>query len=72
MGATSSSQTVSTRLRRIAEQVVQYPEMVFTTLAHHVDVEFLREAFKVSSQGILERTRRGGGSWAIRRVDFYK
>jgi len=36
---------VSTKLQRIAEQAKEYPEMVFTTLAHHMDVEFLREAF---------------------------
>jgi hypothetical protein len=48
MGETSSSQTVSTRLRRIAEQAIRYPEMVFTTLAHHIDVEFLREAYRLT------------------------
>jgi group II intron reverse transcriptase/maturase len=48
MGETSSSQTVSTRLRRIAEQAIRYPEMVFTTLAHHIDVDFLREAYRLT------------------------
>jgi len=46
MGDTSRSQTISTKLQRIAEQAVQYPETVFTTLAHHIDVEFLREAYR--------------------------
>lgn len=46
MGETSGSQTVSMKLQRIAEQAVQYPTMVFTTLMHLVDVEFLREAFR--------------------------
>ena len=41
---------MSTKLQRIAQQAIQYPEMVFTTLAHHIDVEFLREAY--------ERTRK--------------
>src|SRR5437870_8505358 len=50
MGDTPRSQTVSTKLQRIAQQAIQYPEMVFTTLAHHIDVEFLREAY--------ERTRK--------------
>jgi RNA-directed DNA polymerase len=36
---------VSTTLSRIAEQSARDPELVFTTLAHHMDVEFLREAF---------------------------
>ena len=48
MGETSSSQTVSTRLRKIAEQAIRYPEMVFTTLAHHIDVDFLREAYRLT------------------------
>ena len=37
-----SSPTVSTKLARIAEQSARNPEMVFTTLAHHLDVDFLR------------------------------
>lgn len=40
-----SSQTVSTTLARIAEQSASNPELVFTNLAHHMDVEFLLEAF---------------------------
>lgn len=39
------SQTVSIKLQQIAEQVERYPEMVFTTLIHKIDVDFLREAF---------------------------
>jgi len=39
------SETVSTKLDRIAEQAVRNPEMQFTTLAHLIDEEFLREAF---------------------------
>ena len=45
MGDTSRSQTVSTKLQRIAKQAADYPETVFTTLAHHMDVDLLREAF---------------------------
>lgn len=52
MGETSSSQTISTRMQRIAELAKQAPEMAFTTLAHHIDVEWLREAYR--------RTRKGG------------
>jgi group II intron reverse transcriptase/maturase len=48
MGETSSLPTVSTRLRKIAEQAIRYPEMVFTTLAHHIDVDFLREAYRLT------------------------
>jgi RNA-directed DNA polymerase len=46
MGDTSRSPTISTQLQRIAEQAKQYPEMVFTTLAHLMDVDFLREAYQ--------------------------
>ncbi len=48
MGDTLRSQTVSTRLQRIAQQAVQYPQMVLTTLAHHMDVEWLREAYRLT------------------------
>ncbi len=51
-----SSQPVSTRLQRIAEQAKARPEMVFTTLVHLIDVELLREAYrrtrKDSSPGV--------------------
>jgi len=56
MGDTSRSPTISTQLQRIAEQARRYPEMVFTTLAHLIDVDFLREAYhrtrKDSAPGI--------------------
>ena len=45
MGETSSSPTISTKLQQIAKQAQDYPEMVFTTLVHQIDVDFLREAF---------------------------
>ena len=46
MGDPSSSLTITTQLQRIAEQAKKYPEMVFTTLAHLMDVDFLREAYQ--------------------------
>jgi RNA-directed DNA polymerase len=56
MGDTSRSPTISTQLQWIAEQAKSYPEMVFTTLAHLMDVDFLREAYhrtrKDSAPGI--------------------
>ena len=45
MGDTLRSLTISTKLHQIAQQAKEYPEMVFTTLAHLIDVEFLEEAF---------------------------
>ena len=46
MGDTSRSQTISTQIQEIAEQAIEYPEMVFTTLAYRMDVEWLREAYR--------------------------
>lgn len=41
---TQSAPTVSTKLARIAEQTKREPALVFTSLAHHMDEEFLSEA----------------------------
>ena len=49
---TSSPETVSTKLQRIAELARQAPEMVLTTLSHHIDIDMLREAYR--------RTRKDG------------
>ena len=54
MGETSSSQTVSTKLDRIANLSKQAPGMVLTTLAHHIDTEWLHEAYR--------RTRKDGAT----------
>ena len=51
MGETSSSQTVCTKLERIAKLAKQVPAPL-TTLAHHIDIEWLREAHR--------RTRKDG------------
>ena len=55
-----SLQTVSTKLARIAKQSEQNPAMVFTTLAHLMDEDFLTEAFhqlrKDAAAGIDEVT----------------
>lgn len=51
---TLSSGTVSTKLQKIAELSKQSPGMAITTLAHHIDVEFLEEAFR--------RTRKDGAT----------
>jgi len=40
------SPTVSMKLRRIAQQAVDYPEGGFRTLADLIDVDFLREAYR--------------------------
>lgn len=52
MGETPCSPTVSTKLVRIATMAREHPTLVFTTLAHHIDIEWLREAYR--------RTRKDG------------
>ncbi len=41
-----SSHTVSMKLQRLAKQAKKYPNRVFTSLAHLMDVDFLEEAFR--------------------------
>ena len=45
MGDTLRSETISTKLLKIAKQAQEHPETVFSTLMHHIDVDFLREAY---------------------------
>lgn len=45
---TSRPASVSTKLERVAELARQTPKMVFTTLAHHIDIDFLREAHRLT------------------------
>jgi group II intron reverse transcriptase/maturase len=54
MKETSGSTTISTKLERIAKQAKDAPEMAFTTLAHHIDIDWLREAYR--------RTRKTGAT----------
>ncbi|MHC4481123.1 MAG: group II intron reverse transcriptase/maturase [Planctomycetota bacterium] len=39
-------QTVSTKLLRIAQLAKQSPQMSFTSLSHHIDLEWLKEAYR--------------------------
>jgi group II intron reverse transcriptase/maturase len=48
MRETPSSVSVSTKLQRIAELARRAPGIAFTTLAHHIDVEFLKEAYRAT------------------------
>ncbi len=52
MPGTLSPTSVSTKLQRIAELARRSPSTALTTLAHHIDVDFLREAYR--------RTRKDG------------
>ena len=52
MTETSDSEIMSTQQRRIAQLAKQMPEKALTSLAHHIDLEWLREAYR--------RTRKDG------------
>ncbi|MDI1450799.1 group II intron reverse transcriptase/maturase [Polyangium sp. 6x1] len=54
MTETPSSTSISTKLERIAQQAREAPNMAFQTLAHHIDVDWLREAYR--------RTRKSGAT----------
>ncbi len=45
MRDTQRSAIISTQLQQIAEQAIEHPDRVFTTLIHRMDVDFLREAY---------------------------
>lgn len=52
MVETKGSDPISTRLERIAALARQFPDSPLTTLSHHIDIEWLREAHR--------RTRKDG------------
>jgi group II intron reverse transcriptase/maturase len=54
MTETQSSQDVSTKLERIAKLAKDKPGVSLLTLAHHIDVDWLREAYR--------RTRKDGAA----------
>jgi len=39
---------ISTRLERIAKLANEAPQMAFRTLAHHIDIDWLREAYRLT------------------------
>jgi group II intron reverse transcriptase/maturase len=54
MPGAQKPENISTKQQRIATLARQAPQMAFTSLAHHIDIEWLREAYN--------RTRRDGAS----------
>jgi RNA-directed DNA polymerase len=54
MAETSGSITVSTKLEQIAKLARAMPQAALTTLAHHIDIDWLREAHR--------RTRKDGAT----------
>ncbi|MCP4965980.1 MAG: transcription elongation factor GreAB, partial [bacterium] len=39
---------ISTKLQRIAKMAREHPTRAFTNLAHYIDLDFLREAFRLT------------------------
>ena len=54
MTRTSGREAISTQQEKIAELARQEPKLVLTTLAHHIDVVWLHEAYR--------RTRKTGAA----------
>jgi len=48
MTVTSNTNNVSTKLERIAKLARQMPQAGLTPLAHHIDVDWLREAYRLT------------------------
>lgn len=48
MSGTSSPTNVSTKQLRIAELARQAPAMCMTSLSHHIDIEWMKEAFRLT------------------------
>lgn len=48
MTETSGSEGISTKQQRIAMLAQQSPGMALTNLAHHIDIEWLKEAFRLT------------------------
>ena len=51
MSETLGSTSISTKLERIAMLARTTPGMPLTTLAHHIDVEWLHEAYRHTRKG---------------------
>lgn len=51
MAGASTSTTVQTKLRRIAQLAADAPQMVFNNLAYLIDLDFLREAHRLTRKG---------------------
>ena len=54
MAEMPGSSTVSTKLERIAKLAKEAPDMAITSLSHHIDIDWMREAYR--------RTRKDGAT----------
>ncbi len=65
MKETSGSVSISTKLERIAALARTVPDMALTTLAHHIDVAWLREAYRLTRKdGATGVDRQTAGEYA--------
>src|ERR1700676_4142287 len=65
MAGASEPGTVSTRQQRLAELAEQSPEMGFTSLAHHLDLNWLLQAFhRTRKDGAVGGDGETGGDFA--------
>jgi group II intron reverse transcriptase/maturase len=62
MAETSGFITVSTKLERIAKLAREMPQAALTTLAQHIDIDWLREAYR--------RTRKDGATGVDRQTAY--
>jgi len=66
MTSTPRLETVSTKRRRIATWARQAPTMSFTTLAHHIDLDWLREAYRLTRKdGAVGTDGRTAAAYAV-------
>ena len=54
MTKTPGSATISPKVQQVAKLAKEAPTMAFTTLAHHIDLDWLKEAYR--------RTRKDGAT----------
>ena len=54
MNQTLSRELISTRREKLAELARSNPQLVLTTIAHHIDLDWLQEAWR--------RTRKDGAA----------
>jgi len=66
----SSSASVSTKLERIAKLAKEAPDMVFTSLAHHIDLDWMKEAYRrTRKDGATGVDGKGADEYAIKLED---
>jgi RNA-directed DNA polymerase len=66
MPGTPSPDPISTRRQRIATLARQSPQAAFTTLAHHIDIDWLKEAYlRTRKDGAVGVDRQTAADYAV-------